>query len=192
MALEKQEILRVLLAQTGDRAALDELFRNIESPLYHYILSLVREPALAEDALQEVLLLIYRKLYWLKQPELFRPWAYRIASREAFRLLRKERRWSEQVRDESVLEAIPAPAPEKFEPELLERLPELLDRVSPSKRAVLVLHYLHQMSLQEVADVLGLPIGTVKSRLFYGLSTLRKNLPGCGPRGEFDKRARPD
>lgn len=176
MAIEKQEVLRVLLAQSGDRAALDELFRSVERPLYRYILSLMREPALAEDVLQEVLLLIYRKLYWLKQPELFRPWAYRIASREAFRWLKRERRWSEQVRDETVLEAIPAPAEEAFEPELMERLPELLDRVSPANRAVLVLHYLHEMSLQEVADVLALPLGTVKSRLFYGLSTLRKNL----------------
>jgi len=175
MASEKPEILRVLLAQTGDRAALDELFRSVESSLYRYILSLVREPALAEDVLQEVLLLIYRKLYWLKQPELFRPWAYRIASREAFRWLKKERRWSEQVRDETFLESIPAPAEEAFEPELMERLPEFLDRVSPANRAVLVLHYLHEMSLQEVADVLGLPVGTVKSRLFYGLSTLRKS-----------------
>ncbi|HYP27338.1 MAG TPA: RNA polymerase sigma factor [Blastocatellia bacterium] len=187
MATEKREIMRVLLAQTGDRAALDELFRNIEVPLYRYILSLVREPGLAEDALQEVLLLIYKKLYWLRQPELFRPWAYRIASREAFRSLRKERRWSDQVRDEAVLEAIPAPAQDAFEPELLERIPDLLGRVSPGNRAVLVLHYLHEMSLQEVADVLGLPVGTVKSRLSYGLATLRKNLQSCGPRGDLEK-----
>ncbi|HKG23011.1 MAG TPA: RNA polymerase sigma factor [Blastocatellia bacterium] len=192
MAIEKHEILRVLLAQTGDRAALDELFRTIENPLYRYILSLVRETAIAEDVLQEVLLLIYRKLYWLKQPELFKPWAYRIASREAFRALRRERRWSEQVRDEVVLEAIPAPPPETFEPDLIERLPDLLDLVSPSNRAVLVLHYLHEMSLREVADVLGLPTGTVKSRLFYGLSTLRKNLQGCGPGRDFGKGGRPD
>ncbi|HVF90278.1 MAG TPA: RNA polymerase sigma factor [Blastocatellia bacterium] len=192
MAIEKQEILRVLLAQTGDRVALDELFKTIENPLYRYILSLVREPAIAEDVLQEVLLLIYKKLYWLKQPELFRPWAYRIASREAFRALRKERRWSEQVRDETVLEAIPAPAPETFEPDLIERLPDLLDLVSPSNRAVLVLHYLHEMSLREVADVLGLPAGTVKSRLFYGLSTLRKNLQSCEPGRDFAKGGRSD
>jgi RNA polymerase sigma-70 factor (ECF subfamily) len=192
MATEKHEILRVLLAQTGDRAALDELFRTIENPLYRYILSLVRETAIAEDVLQEVLLLIYRKLYWLKQPELFKPWAYRIASREAFRAIRKERRWSEQVRDEGVLEAIPAPPAETFEPDLIERLPDLLDLVSPPNRAVLVLHYLHEMSLREVADVLGLPAGTVKSRLFYGLSTLRKNLQSCGPGRDFEKGGRPD
>ena len=89
----KQEARWVLRAQSGDRQALDSLFRAVQSPLYRYLLRLLSDPSLAEDVLQDVFLLIYRKLRWLRDPRLFRCWAYRIASREAFRKLKKERRW---------------------------------------------------------------------------------------------------
>lgn len=175
MTTAKQETWRVLRAQSGDRGALDELLEAVQEPLYRYIFRLVGERTLAEDILQEVFIRIYRKLSWLREPELFRPWAYRIASREAFKHLKRERRWAEQVRDESTLEAIPAQSSdESFAPELIEHLPQLIARVSPASRAVLILHYLHEMPLAEVAAVLGIAVGTVKSRLAYGLETLRR------------------
>lgn len=177
MTSPKRELWWVLRAQAGDRQAFDELLKTVQEPLYRYILRLVEERALAEDILQEVFIRIYRKLRWLRAPELFRPWAYRIASREAFKHLQRERVWKEQVRDEETLEAIEAEAPEEnFAPELIVRLPTLLARVSPASRAVLILHYLHEMPLGEVAMVLGIAVGTVKSRLAYGLSALRREL----------------
>ncbi len=174
MTTAKQETWRVLRSQSGDRRALDELLEAVQEPLYRYIFRLVGERTLTEDILQEVFIRIYRKLRWLREPELFRPWAYRIASREAFKHLKRERRWVEQVRDESTLEAIPAQSSEEsYAPELIEHLPQLISRVSPASRAVLILHYLHEMPLAEVAAVLGLALGTVKSRLAYGLESLR-------------------
>jgi RNA polymerase sigma-70 factor (ECF subfamily) len=174
---QKQETFWVLRAQSGDREAVNELLKAVQEPLYRYIHRLVSEGALAEDILQEVFIHIYRKLRWLREPELFRPWSYRIASREAFRRLKRERRWQEQVRDEAVLEALPTDASEeKFEAELIEYLPEFIARVSPASRAVLILHYFHEMSLGEVADVLGIALGTVKSRLAYGLESLRRTI----------------
>src|SRR5262249_57471397 len=86
-----QEIWWTLRAQTGDREAFDQLFRLAQEPLYRYIFSLVGARALAEDILQEVFILIYRKIRWLREPELFRPWAYRIATREAFKHLTPQR-----------------------------------------------------------------------------------------------------
>ena len=173
----ERETWWVLRAQSGDREALDELLKAVEEPLYRYVLSMVRESYLAEDILQEVFLRIYRKLRWLREPELFRPWAYRIASRETFRHLRREREWTEQVRDEAALEVIPAAtAREEFAPELLAQLPLLVAQVSPASRAVVVLYYLHELSLEEVAEVLGIPLGTVKSRLSYGLESLRRQM----------------
>lgn len=165
----------VLRAQAGDRAALDEILKLVQEPLYRYIYRLVGERMLAEDILQEVFIRIYRKLGWLHEPELFRPWAYRIASREAFKHLQRERRWKEQVRDEEVLEAIPAQeANAPVASDIVEHLPQLVARVSPASRAVLILHYLDEMPLAEVADVLGIASGTVKSRLAYGLESLRR------------------
>lgn len=171
MEIPKQEIFLVLRAQAGDREALDELFKLVQEPLYRYIASLVGARTLAEDILQEVFILIYRKLRWLREPELFRPWAYRIATREAFRHLKRERRWTDSSVDETVLEELPAPVRDSLTPELVS---QLVEQVSPASRAVIVLHYLHEMQLDEVADVLGVALGTVKSRLAYGLGSLRK------------------
>jgi RNA polymerase sigma-70 factor (ECF subfamily) len=178
MADRAQETLWVLRAQVGARDALEALFRAVQEPLYRYILGLVGDAALAEDFLQEVFLRIYRKLRWLREPELFRPWCYRITTREVFRRLKRERRWSQQLRTQAALEGLAAPPPEAMptEPGLLARLPELLGRVSPASRAVLALHYLNELSLEEVADVLGIALGTAKSRLAYGLATLRRLL----------------
>ncbi|HYE72576.1 MAG TPA: sigma factor, partial [Blastocatellia bacterium] len=94
-ATEREEWL-VLHAQAGDREAFDDLLRAIQLPLFRYITNLVREETMAEDILQEVFMRIYRNLTWLNEPKLFRPWAYRIATNEAFRQLKKQRRWSKQ------------------------------------------------------------------------------------------------
>jgi RNA polymerase sigma-70 factor (ECF subfamily) len=181
MTSPKQEMWWVLRAQSGDREALNELLGAVQEPLYRYIFRLAGERSLAEDILQDVFIHIYRKLRWLKDPSLFRSWAYRIASREAFKRLKRERRWIEQVRDESILEAIPAQAQEEnFASELIEHLPLLIARVSPASRAVLILHYLHEMPLAEVASVLGIALGTAKSRLAYGLDGLRRAISEQG------------
>jgi RNA polymerase sigma-70 factor (ECF subfamily) len=173
----EREAFLVLRAQSGDRSALDALLASVQEPLYRYLLNLVRERQLAEDALQETFVRVYRKLGWLREPALFRPWAYRIATREAFRQLKRERRWAEQVRDEEALRELAAPpAREEFAHELSARLRETVAALSPASRAVVVLYYLHEMSLEETAAVLGVPLGTVKSRLAYGLETLRRQL----------------
>src|SRR5215210_6673304 len=139
MEISKQELKWVLHAQAGDREALDELFRLMQEPLYRYIASLVGSRTLAEDILQEVFILIYRNLRWLREPELFRPWAYRIATREAFKHLKRERRWADQSVDETMLEDVPAR--DTPSPELISKL---VAQVSPASRAVIVLHYLHE------------------------------------------------
>jgi RNA polymerase sigma-70 factor (ECF subfamily) len=175
----EREGFLVLRAQSGDREALDALLASVQEPLYRYLLSLVGGRQLAEDVLQETFMRVYRKLGWLREPALFRPWAYRIATREAFRHLKRERRWAEQVRDEEALKALPAPpAREEFAPVPSARLRETVAGLPPASRAVVVLYYLHEMSLEETADVLGLPLGTVKSRLAYGLEALRGRLRG--------------
>ena len=175
-AASERESWWVLKAQSGDREALNELFRSVQDPLFRYVMSLVRDQHLAEDILQEVFIRIYRKLRWLREPEAFRAWTYQIASREAFRHLSRERRWSEQVRDEATLMAVPVDERgSEFSRELIETLLRLVGDLSPASRAVVVLFYLHEMSLAETAAVLEIPIGTVKSRLAYGLESLRRS-----------------
>jgi RNA polymerase sigma-70 factor, ECF subfamily len=173
----KQETWLALRAQAGDREAFDRLFRLLQEPLYRYIFSLVGARAPAEDVLQEVFILIYRKIRWLREPELLRPWVYRIATREAFKHLKRERRWTDKAEDESTLSDLPAPSHDEMAPEIGAQLvAQLVERLSPASRAVIVLHYLHEMPLSEIAEVMGVAVGTVKSRLAYGLDLMRRQL----------------
>src|SRR5580698_6136389 len=86
------QTLLVLLAQAGDRAALEQLLRNTHAPLRRYITRLAGTD-LADDILQETALQIFRKLPFLREPAVFRPWTFRIASRIAFSQLKRARGW---------------------------------------------------------------------------------------------------
>jgi len=167
------ETLWALRAQCGDREALELLLRSVQPSLRRYVRRLTTD-ADADDVLQNVLVAIARNVIWLVEPRLFRPWAFRIASRAAFSHLRRVRRRGVEETDDALLDALPAPEA----PPDNELLAELLDGevLSPASRAVLVLHFQEEMQLDEVAAVLEIPLGTVKSRLAYGLKTLRQYL----------------
>jgi RNA polymerase sigma-70 factor (ECF subfamily) len=172
-----QEAQWVLRAQCGDREALELLLRGVQSSLHRYVCSLVGSSE-ADDVLQDVLVIVCRKLAWLNNPEVFRAWAYRIASRAAFRHLKRQKRWPEQIPEDFMLEEIPAPDV-RPPAELLQHWLDP-DSISPASRAVLVLHFQEERSLQEVAAILEIPVGTVKSRLAYGLTALREQLARTG------------
>jgi RNA polymerase sigma-70 factor, ECF subfamily len=165
----------VARAIAGDTDVLDGILAALQRPLYRYISRLLTNRETAEDALQEVLFLICRKIVWLRDPELLRPWAFRIASRECFRQLRSEKRRGEELLD---LDDPETSAGESIAPAWEPRLLDWVDDLPPASRAVIVLHYLEEMSLQEVAAVLEILPGTVKSRLAYGLARLRRHTAG--------------
>lgn len=128
----------VLRAQAGDRAALERLLRTTEATLRPYFDAMIADADTREDALQETLVLLYRKIGSLREPRAFGAWARRIASREAFRALRRSRREEllhEDVQPESVAEdERPETLPQDIRP--------LLGQISARSREVLVLHYL--------------------------------------------------
>ena len=172
MDTSKREAQWVLRAQCDDREAMELLLGSVQRSLRRYLSGLVG-PDDADDILQNVLVLIYRKLTWLEDPMLFRPWAFRIASRVAFRWLKQRKRWQAVRVDEVALEGIPME--DQRLDELLREL-RVTEGVSPASRAVLVLHFQEDLPLSKVAAILAIPLGTVKSRLAYGLATLRRHL----------------
>src|SRR5271165_4333607 len=103
----KREARLVLLAQSGDRDALESVLREVQMILLRYISGLVGASG-AEDVLQDVFLDIWRNLKWLRDPELFRPWAWRIASRASFKFLKRERRWSNSTGETVLVDNLPA------------------------------------------------------------------------------------
>jgi RNA polymerase sigma-70 factor, ECF subfamily len=147
----------------------------VQPRLTRYVRAIVGA-ADAEDVTQEVMVSIYRKLWTLSTPDLFRPWMYRIASRAAFQHLKKRRRWPDHLRDDEALDQLHA----QDLAAIGLRVDDLLQdpRVTPASRAVLILHYKEEMTLADVAGVLDISLGTVKSRLAYGLATLRRHYGG--------------
>jgi RNA polymerase sigma-70 factor (ECF subfamily) len=168
--ISADEARTVLRAQLGDREAVEQVLRAIQAPLRRYIARIVGSTE-ADDVLQNTLIIIARKLSWLEEPRFFRAWAFRIASRVSFDLLKKHRRRPFHHSDHEVLDAIAAPIERPPEHALAQLLNS--ERISPASRAVLVLHFQEELPLAEVAAILDLPLGTVKSRLAYGLKTLR-------------------
>lgn len=168
--------LVVARAIAGDREVLDSILAELQGPLYRYISRLLPHRETAEDALQEVLFRICKKIVWLRDPDLLRPWAFRIASRECFRQLRARKRRGEEMLDLDALgtSASESVAPQAWEPRLLD----WVDDLPAASRAVIALHYMEEMSLDEVAAVLEISQGTVKSRLAYGLARLRRHTAG--------------
>jgi RNA polymerase sigma-70 factor, ECF subfamily len=163
-------------AQSGDSAALDRLLRMLQEPLYRHIRLIVGDDHLAEEVLQDALLIVARKLAWLRDPAWLRAWAYRIATREAVRRARRERRWRDALGDDAIEASAIAAVEPPFEPELVAAVPRLLETVSPASAIVLRMHYIEGLSYAEVAEALEISIGTVKSRLSYGLATLRRTV----------------
>jgi RNA polymerase sigma-70 factor (ECF subfamily) len=169
----QEEAHWVLRAQLGEREAIERLLASVQVPLRRYLARLAGA-ADADDLLQDVLLIVFRKLIWLDNPMVFRPWAFRIASRAAFRWLRRRRRWHERTADDGALDRIPAQE-DRPPDDLLQRL-DRLDGISPASQAVLILHFQEDLTLAEVAAILEIPLGTAKSRLAYGLRSLRTQL----------------
>ena len=173
MTTSRQEAQWVLRAQCDDREALEHLLRSIQLSLRRFLTGVVG-PLHADDVLQDAFVIVCRKLKTLHTPELFRPWVYRIASRQAFRHLKKERRSPDYTSHVLELDDLPAQIvrpPTELLGELL-----YLEEVSAASRAVLALHFHEDLTLVDVAAILELPLGTVKSRLAYGLSAIRKHL----------------
>jgi RNA polymerase sigma-70 factor (ECF subfamily) len=167
----------VLRAQCNDREALEALLRSVQPMLRRYLSGLAGATD-ADDLLQDVLVLLVRKLGMLDDPKLFRPWSFRIASREAFRHIRKRRLWDGRHEADAELDDL-AMAETLPSGDLLREL-LAIDTISPASRAVLILHFEEELSLPEVAAILDIPLGTAKSRLGYGLNSIRKHLKASG------------
>ena len=161
-------------AQLGDRRALEDLLRALEPPLLDHVRTIVNDQDLADDVLQESLLRVSRALGSLREPKWVRAWAYRITTREAVRAAQAERHRRREAVDD--WDDFPAPetgdavAGEDVLDELRARLAELPRRA----QLVLRMRYLQELSQQEIAEVREIPVGTVRSRIAYGLSVLRR------------------
>jgi RNA polymerase sigma-70 factor (ECF subfamily) len=188
----------------GDPEAFEVLFKKHFANITRLVFSIVKDETLAEDVVQDVFLLVHRYLPRFRAESSFRTWIYRIAVNEAVRQANRTRRWvpfNEDHGDEPA--TVPAliavsngPSPERvlLDGEQHGLLTGALAGLKAPHRAILTLYYLEELSIQEVAQILGIPEGSVKSRLFYARENLKKLLePLMGvpeSRGEVEDRTR--
>ena len=132
---------------------------------------ILRDGELARDAVQEALIRAWRDLPGLRDPDKFDAWLHRLIVNACLDLLRRRKRRPIEVE----LTAIDSPAGSDMSARLAvqEQIDSALGRLDPNHRAVVALYYLLDMPLAEVAASLGIPVGTAKSRLHYGLAAMR-------------------
>jgi RNA polymerase sigma-70 factor (ECF subfamily) len=163
-----------LRCQHGRPEAFEELVREMERPLLYYATKLLGDEGRALDVLQEVWLRALRSIRRLEDPRRLRAWLYRIAHGLVVDRIRHD---ASQARAEQARALAPdAAAEEAFAAEDAGAIHRALDALDARHREVLVLHFLEDMPLADVAAVTCCPVGTVKSRLFYAKQALREVL----------------
>ena len=167
-----QEQLWVLRAQRGDADAFRHLVDAYERRLLYFVLRFVNDADDALDVLQDVWLTVFRRLPRLHAPGAFRVWLYQIARARAVTLVRGERREARAL-DEVRGSVEAEQAGEDLSFENAELVHRALQALSLDHREVLALHFLEDLRLEEIAEVLHCPLGTVKSRLYYAKRALR-------------------
>jgi RNA polymerase sigma-70 factor (ECF subfamily) len=159
-------------ARDGDRDAFASIAAESIDRLFATARAVLRDADRAQDATQEALVRCWRDLPTLRDPDRFEAWLRRLLMHAITDEIRRGRRFDAKVRlipEDSVVE--PAAAYEDR-----DRLDRAFRRLSVDHRAVLVLHHLQGLSLPEVAEALGIPLGTAKSRLHYALDAVRASL----------------
>ena len=177
MPRNKQAILQELLVvrcKRGERQALDDLVRQWEGRLLYYVRRLVASEEDAWDVMQATWLRVCKGIRSLESPERLATWLYRVARCAALTHWRGHYRAHAQREESENLEEVAAEEAEPFED--AEQVHRALGQISLAHREVLTLFFLEDLSQEEMAQVLGIPLGTVKSRLSYAKRALRSIL----------------
>ena len=161
-------------AKRGDEEAFDALARQVGDRCMAIAVRILREVDLAEDAVQAALITAWRELRSLRDSDRFEPWLHRILTRECYAEARRRTRWSGDIR------LLPVDGPVEAEGILSvndrDQLERAFRRLTLEQRAVLVFHHYLDLTMVEVADRLGIPVGTVKSRLHHATAALRASV----------------
>ncbi len=163
----------------GDVEAYNHLVSRWEKRVYNYLLRLTGNSEDSLDLTQDVFLKAWQSIRKLDDTARFGPWLFRIAHNEAYSLFRK-RKPEAGTDDASFAEREPAPgAP----PELTIAVNAALDRLNPEQREAVVLKVYQGFKFDEMAEILGCPVSTIKSRLYTALELMKKELEPSASNG---------
>ena len=168
-------------ARSGDHDAFSVLVRASAPRLYGAAKLILRDPDRAQDAVQEALVLAWRHVRALRDPQAWDAWLYRLTVRACHRSAKTHRR--RDLVELHVVSDQESGAANDFPAHVAERdrLSRELGRLPVDQRTVMVLHFYLDLPLTEAAEILSIPVGTAKSRLHRGLATLRASLASERP-----------
>jgi RNA polymerase sigma factor (sigma-70 family) len=168
-------------AIAGDHDAFSILVRASVPRLHGAARLILRDPDRAQDAVQEALVLAWRHIRALRDPGAWDAWLYRLTVRACYRSARTVRR-RDLVELHVVPDLEPATDPD-FSLSVVDRdqIGRAMGGLPVDQRTVMVLHFYLDLPLTEAADILGIPVGTAKSRLHRGLETLRTAMSVAEP-----------
>jgi RNA polymerase sigma-70 factor, ECF subfamily len=165
----------------GDRLAMQVLFARHHVRVYRFVLRLLRDEMAAEDVIGEVFLDVWRQASRFEGRSAVSTWLIAIARFKALSLLRKRR---DEALDEQTAEAIEEPSddPERAiaKQDKGEKLRQCLSGLSREHREIIDLVYYHEKSVEEVAQIVGIPENTVKTRMFYARKKLGELCKSAG------------
>jgi RNA polymerase sigma-70 factor, ECF subfamily len=178
-AAPSEDMLLVQRVQAGDMAAFEALFHKYKAVIYRTALAITRDAGLAEEVLQDCFYKTYLNIQRIHGDTPLSPWLHRVAVNLSCNALKKRRFWLEPL--ETLAERLfsdPHHSPEHVveQSELQGVMRDLINTLPLKHRIVVVLHYLQDFSLPEIAYILNCPVGTVKSRLHYARKVLKTEL----------------
>ena len=163
-------------AQTGDREAFSQLVKASTRRLFGVARLILRDPDRAEDAVQDALLLAWRDLRALRDPDAWEAWVRRLTVNACYKAAGRDQRRTRleaEVRADPRSTTVPDPSTDLADREWVYAA---IDRIGIDQRAVIVLHYYLDLPMKEVADILDIPYGTAASRLHRGLEAMRTSM----------------
>lgn len=167
--MENQEFIWLEQARRGDRHAFSQLIAAYQGPVFNLAYRMLGNAVEAEDAAQETFIRMYSKLHTYQPERKLSSWVLSIASHYCIDRLRRRRGEWISLDDEPVAMVVPSrtPGPEEEaqRAEVREEVQRLVDRLAPAYRVPLILRYWHDLSYAEIADMMGLTVQAVKSRL---------------------------
>lgn len=165
--------------QSGSLQALGDLYDRHQRMVYRTALVITGDPDAAADLLQDVFLRLHRFADRIDPDRPLEPWLYRMTTNLAYTWVKKSQRWLpsiEEVADWLIGSVrVSIRAANELDEEW-QQVQQAISCLPLPQRVVVVLYYVDDLSLQEISEILDIPLGTVKSRLFYGREVLKKQL----------------
>jgi RNA polymerase sigma-70 factor (ECF subfamily) len=161
-------------ARRGDREAFAVLVHQVSDSLYAVAQRILRDTGLAEDALQNALVIAWRRIPHLREPDRFEAWIHRILVHACYDESQRARHWTANVRVLPV-DGLSTPDSSRSFADR-DELERAFRRLPVDQRAVFVLHHYVGLPLVEIAELLEIPAGTARSRLHYATRALRAAL----------------